>query len=211
MQAPKDKTLFYSTLILVIVHTCGVIGLLSPYRELFLKTTPVNIILSALLLYLNHRGKGSSFLIFCLVGYLFGYAIEVVGSRTGMIFGEYSYGNALGMKVMEVPVVMGLNWLMLVYSAGIICDRINTHYIGKSLIGASMLVILDLFLEPVAIRFDFWTWAQGSIPVQNYIAWYCSSFLLLLLFYGLSFKKENSLAKALFLVQFVFFILLNIL
>lgn len=210
MQAQRDNTLFYSTLILVIVHTCGVIGLLSPYHDLFLKATPFNILLSALLLFLNQRGKNPRFAVFCLVGYLFGYAIEVAGARTGMIFGEYSYGNALGMKILDVPVVMGLNWLLLVFSVGIICDKINTHYIGKSLIGASMMVILDLFLEPVAVRYDFWTWTQGSIPVQNYLAWYCASFVLLLLFYGLSFKKENPLAKALFLVQFVFFILLNI-
>lgn len=30
----------------------------------------------------------------------------------------------------------------------------------------------DWIMEPVAIGLDYWTWAGGDIPLQNYAAWF---------------------------------------
>jgi hypothetical protein len=32
--------------------------------------------------------------------------------------------------------------------------------------------MFDWIMEPVAIRLDYWTWAGGDIPMQNYFAWF---------------------------------------
>ena len=116
----------------------------------------------------------------------------------------------LGMKLLDVPLVMGLNWLMLVYSVGIICNQLKTNIFFKSILGAMMLVTLDFFIEPVAIRSDFWTWQNIHVPIQNYIAGFTASVLLLLMFHKLKFNKNNKMATALYIVQLVFFILLTI-
>jgi len=208
----KDKFLFVSILVLAIIHLAGIIGIHSSYRELFLAFSPVNLIISCILLFLNHKGFTKAFGIFCLIIFASGFIIEAIGVHTGIIFGNYKYGNTLGIQFLNVPVIIGLNWLMLIYSVGVICNRFyNSSALLKSLFGAIMLVFLDFFLEPVAIKYDFWSWNKIVIPFQNYIAWYIFSFLMLLLFYSFNFKKDNKLAAPLFIIQLVFFITLALL
>lgn len=196
--------------LLILFHLVGVIGLLSPYKDLVLQLTPINLILSTVLLLSLQIEFKPSFWIFCLIIFLSGFFLEVAGIHTGVIFGNYKYGQTLGIQFLNVPLVMGFNWLMLIYSAGVIFEPLKTNKYIKSLLGAGLLVVLDLLLEPVAIKYDFWIWDQGIIPIQNYIAWYIAAFFMLLLFYNLNFSKNNRLALLLYIVQFVFFSILNI-
>lgn len=196
--------------LLILFHLVGAIGLLSPYKELVLQLTPINLILSTVILLSLQMEFNRSFLIFCLIIFLSGFFLEVAGIHTGVIFGNYKYGQTLGIQFLNVPLVMGFNWLMLIYSAGVIFEPLKTNKYIKSLLGSGLLVGLDLLLEPVAIKYDFWTWDQGIIPIQNYIAWFIAAFFMLLLFYNLNFSKNNRLALLLYIVQFVFFSILNI-
>ncbi|MCW3085193.1 MAG: carotenoid biosynthesis protein [Bacteroidetes bacterium] len=208
MQAQKDKQLFVSAIILVIVHVAGIIGIHSVYRDFFLALTPVNLLLSAFLLLLNHKNFNKPFLLFIIVCSVSGFFIEFLGVKTKIIFGYYDYRNTLGWKLLDVPLVIGVNWLMLVYCAGIISDKIKTTIILKSCIGALMLVILDNMIEPVSGKYGFWEWYEGIAPMRNYIAWFIVSFLLLYLFHSLKFNKQNKLAPVLLIIQFLFFAVL---
>jgi putative membrane protein len=204
----KDKRLFVSTIILVIIHIAGIIGIHSPLRDLFLVLTPFNLIMCILLLFINHSNFNKSFFLFCFITFFISFFIEVAGVFTGIVFGNYSYGKTLGLQALDVPIIIGANWMMLIYCVGMICNKIKTSVILKSLIGSSILVIFDYVLEPVAIKYDYWTWHHANVPLQNYVGWFVVSFLLLLLFNFLNFTKNNKLAQTLFVIQFVFFILL---
>lgn len=197
--------------ILINAHLCGIIGMISPYRDLFLSVTPFNLILSTIILYYHHNDFNKPFWVFSILIFWGGFFLEVVGVKTAQVFGEYYYGKTLGLKWLDVPLVMGLNWLTLIYSAGVILNKIKLHFVIKSLIGAALLVGLDIFIEPIAIRFDFWTWSAPSVPLQNYIAWYIAAFVFLCLFYKLEFNKSNKIALTFLLVQFGFFAILNLL
>ncbi|HEX8517619.1 MAG TPA: carotenoid biosynthesis protein [Bacteroidia bacterium] len=210
MKEARNNTLLIHTIILTIIHAVGVIGIHSSCRDLFLVMTPVNLIICAALLSWHHPDFNKSFIIFALITFLFGFFIEVAGVHTGKIFGEYTYGRTLGWKIMEVPLIIGLNWLILVYSAGAVTSRLKTGIVLKSIAGAALLVMLDLVLEQAATMYDFWSWNSGIIPLQNYAAWFGVSFLLLLLFHFLNFRKDNKLAAALYIIQFLFFVLLLI-
>jgi len=201
----KDKRLFVSTIILVIIHVAGIIGIHSPYKDLFLSLSAANLLVSAALLLWNHKSFDTSLLSFIILTFLGGYFIEVLGVKTNLIFGSYEYGNTLGLKMLEVPVIIGVNWMMLVYCAGMIANRLNVSKFIKSTAGAALLTALDLLIEPVAIRYDFWDWYEGLPPLQNYVAWFIVSFLLLLVFNTLKFNKENKLATTLFIIQLIFF------
>jgi putative membrane protein len=204
----KEKNiLFISTLVLVIVHLAGVIGIHSCYNDTFLSLTPANLVLSASLLICNQKEFNPAFFIFLVSTFLIGFFIEVVGVHTGIVFGWYTYGERLGFKLWDVPLVMGLNWLVLIFAAGVISNRIRSNKFVKSAVGACLLIVLDFVLEPVAIKFGFWSWS-GSIPLKNYVAWYLISYILLLLFHSLQFNKENKLAQPLYIIQLVFFVLL---
>ncbi|HLC82957.1 MAG TPA: carotenoid biosynthesis protein [Bacteroidia bacterium] len=207
----KDKRLFASTLILVVVHIAGIIGIQTDYKDLFLMCTPFNLLLCIGLLFWNHAEYSKSLFIFSILTFLIGYFIEVVGVKTGMIFGNYSYGNTLGFKILDVPLIIGVNWLLLIYCVGVICNKLKISSLYKSLFGAALLTALDLSIEVVAIKYDFWSWIGDYPPFQNFIAWFIVSFLLLLLFHSMNFNKSNKLAQGLFFIQLVFFVTLSFL
>jgi putative membrane protein len=149
--------------------------------------------------------------VFFLLTFLVGFVAEIVGVNTGLIFGEYSYSKILGVQVFNVPVIIGLNWFMLVFTVGCMCHQYKVNIFVKSLAGAALLVILDFFLEFVAIKYNFWIWKEGKAPLQNYLAWFLLSFILLLFFNKSVFYKNNRFAKPFYFIQLIFFILLTIL
>lgn len=190
-------------------YAAGIAGLLIPLtRPYFLALTPLNLLLSAGILFSFHTDRNRAFILFCTLSFFTGFFIEVAGVASGLIFGEYTYGETLGFKLMEVPVIIGINWLMLIYSTGIICSKMRVHVLLKAAAASSLMVLLDLFIEPVAIYFDFWSWGNFPVPFRNYIAWFIISFVLHLLFFTLPFNKENPAAKFLYLFQLVFFLIL---
>lgn len=192
-----------------------------PTRSFFLSATPFNLLLSAVLLFWNHEGKAPSFFFFCVAAFAVGFGTEIIGVQTGILFGEYSYGDVLGWKLWGVPFVIGTNWWMCTYCCGIIVHQFYTaylpekssstsffHLLFKAFIGSVLMVLLDVVLEPVAVKLGFWQWENNVIPLWNYGTWFMASFVLLLLFYALPFRKENRVAAPLYLTLLLFFAVL---
>jgi bisanhydrobacterioruberin hydratase len=200
----------WSIAVVVITHTVGIIGFLSPYKEYFIMLTPMQLILSTGLLLYHQSDKNQYFMLTCMVVYLMGFTIEMIGVNTGLIFGHYQYDTALGTKVFETPLMIGINWLMLILSIGTVFNRIKAHWIFKALFAATAMTVLDYLIEPVAVQYDFWHWYSDSIPLQNYAGWLALSFILFLIFYKMPFEKKNNLALAVFAMQVVFFSALNV-
>ncbi len=192
--------------LLISMHIAGIIGLLHPFtRPLFLALVPFNLVVTAGLLFMFHRDYRLSFVLFCLLAFAAGFAVEVAGVHTGLIFGSYSYGSTLGIRQWEVPLLIGLNWLVLIYCTGNITERMIPVSLARPFVGAALMVLLDLFIEPVAVRYGFWEWHSAQIPLRNYVGWYLTSLLLLTLFQALPFRKENQLAPWVYAMQLVFF------
>lgn len=193
-------------IILPLMYLAGFIGLnVSTSAPLFQVLTPFNLVASLGLLLLFHTDFRPSFWVYCVVAFSVGFLVEVAGVHTGVIFGEYAYGEVLGFKVAEVPLVIGINWLMLSYLCGSVVDRLPVAMIVKVLIAAGMMTLLDFVIEPVAVQLDFWQWQGGSIPLRNYLAWYGISAALFFLYFKMSFQKKNILAPLLLVLQFLFF------
>jgi len=198
-----------SLVFLIIIYTVGVIGLNTKWGDEIAALTPYTLGLSAIVLLLNHREWNRYFVIFIIFTSISGYLIELIGIETRLIFGNYTYGETLGYKLYGVPVVMGLNWFLMVYSCGMVANLFRFGLFLKSVVGAFLMVILDLSLEPVAVNLDFWTWENGIIPIQNYIAWFIVAFVLLIYFHKLELKKMNRIAVGLFIIQYIFFFILS--
>lgn len=143
-----------------------------------------------------------------------GWFLELAGVQTGLIFGEYSYGATLGPQLGGTPFMIGLNWAMLVYASSSIILRFfaNAPLWLRSLLGASLMVSLDLFIEPAAVRYDMWSW--GNIPYnsllvapwQNYAVWWLAAFGLQFFFGHFLGPRRNPALEFLFLWQSVFFL-----
>jgi putative membrane protein len=198
--------------ILIIIYIVGLFGLsVDTTRELFMSLTPVTLLFSFGLLLLFNESFDASFWIPVVFIFLAGFFVEVAGVSTGLIFGGYEYGSSLGLKLFHTPLMIGINWVMLTYCIWVLLGGLNMNGFLKSLLGAMMMVIYDFNLEPMAIKFDMWSWEGGDVPIQNYIAWFVISFIFfgLLSIFGVRFR--NRLALAIIGVQFVFFLVLNLL
>lgn len=199
-----------SVAILVILYVVGIVGLGSVNRDWFLAATPLTLVISAGLLLLNHGEWNRAAVLAVSVAALVGFLVEVVGVKTGVIFGEYAYGATLGAKLWAVPLVIGLNWLLLTYTTGALAARLRLPRIVQAALAAVAMTALDLLIEPIAMALDFWQWSGGIVPLQNYIAWFVVSFALLLLFQYLRFDKRNPVAAPILALQVLFFGILNL-
>jgi uncharacterized membrane protein len=202
------------------MYLVGTIGLIIPSTQPYFKlASAFNLWVSLILLLFFHEDFNKSFIFTAVFILLSGFFIEVLGVHTGVIFGKYWYGETLGTQLWNVPLVIGANWLLLVYCSSISTQRLFFYNQNKytsfstfiqSLLAAILMVLLDLLIEPVAIRLDFWHWQNEQIPAQNFQAWFLIAFVLNYVFLKMKFIKNNSLAPLLLVLQFFFFISLTL-
>ncbi len=205
------KSPAFSIFIILLFHISGRIGLQSSSREWFLALTPLNLLISFIVL-IRHEDYTSIRFILVTFSILFlGFFVEVIGVNTGLLFGQYSYGPVLGFKFSNTPLMIGFNWFIMVFCIGVVLNKLKITILFKSIIGASIMTVCDYIIEPVAIAYNFWSWAETKVPIQNYIAWYLFSFLFLLIFYYSKIEKTSKVAPWLLVIQIIFFLSLNLL
>lgn len=212
MSDKKTENFTKPLVALSILHIIGLICIRYPgLLEVFQLLAPFNllIVFTTLLYYQKHW----NFRVLAFLGgiYLTSFIIEALGVNTGYIFGEYKYGRALGLKVFNTPLVIGINWLILTYSVALLVKNMKFGVYGNALLAAIMLVSLDVLIEPVAIRTGMWAWADGKVPVQNYLAWFIFSYLFVAALLASKSKLRNDFAPYVFVIQLVFFVLANVL
>lgn len=194
--------------VIIILHLVGLAGIWSTYRSDFVLLTPINLMVCLGLVFLNKNVNS----IFIGLVYLLGFFVEVVGVNTGLIFGEYEYGKSLGLKIWDTPLIIGVNWVMVTFTAGLLVNEFfqKIDLWVKILIGSLLMVFLDILIEPVAPKLDFWAWKGGEIPIQNYFAWWITSLVMMFIFFKTETRSRNKVGVALFLVQVSFFLILNL-
>lgn len=197
--------------LIIIFHAVGLVGFITPILQpVFLKLVPWHLMLMFIIVFLSHRDLSRKFLFYIIIIFILGYAAEWTGVNRHLLFGNYTYGKTLGIKPSGVPLIISINWFLLTYSAGVLMQRFRLYIIFKVILGAAILVLLDLLIEPVAIRFDYWHWATTAVPLMNYICWFALGCIMLMIFEIFHFKKQNTAAIVFLVVQFVFFLFLEI-
>ncbi|MES2647714.1 MAG: carotenoid biosynthesis protein [Bacteroidota bacterium] len=225
-----------ATLISLAFHISGFIAIAIFKSPLFIALTPLNLIICALLIFWTQEIINAAFLTFCLVAYTAGFIAEYIGIHTGILFGDYTYGELLGPKLNGVPWIIGLQWLVTLYCIGISMHMLHKKlasltpksepaetvnrktfsfsskgwvFLSTVIDGALLAVLFDYVIEPSAIKLGYWKWTENEIPNSNYYSWWFVSLLILTAFHLLSFKKQNLFAVHLLLIQFMFFLLIN--
>jgi len=192
---------------LVILNIAGAIGLSNEFlSNLFLSLVPYNLILTFLLCFVYVSFKKYYIPIFLIV--LTGFFIEVIGVKTGILFGMYTYGDTLGFKILEVPVVIGLNWLVLCLSTFSLFSVIFKNKFLLLIFSSISMVLLDFIIEPVAIEYSFWSWSDNSVPIQNYIMWFVVSLVMNYILLKYRINVHYKLGLYLVLSQLFFFLYL---
>jgi putative membrane protein len=216
----------YNPLYLALLfHITGVLGILfTPFKELFVYSTPL-VLLTMFILLVNTQIKiTKNHILFFLITFLIGMTTEIIGVNTGLLFGDYQYGQVLGPKIYGVPFIIGLNWFVIVFCSGALCAQgvelfqkklnINITNIVASIFviigGATIATCFDFILEPVAVKIQFWSWENGQIPLLNYICWFTISAILLGIKMFFKAIKFNTFATSLLIIQALFFLMLNL-
>jgi len=209
----------------LLFHGTGVLGILfTPYKDLFVSSTPLVLLFMFYLLANTQLKAIKNFLLSFAIAFVISMGTEIIGVNTGLLFGQYQYGPVLGPKILGVPWLIGLNWFVIVYCSGsflihsleLMKSKFNIRVTATSstamvvLGGAAMATFFDFILEPVAVKLNFWTWNNGDIPLYNYLCWFLVSAVLLRI--NLQLKQVNAhvFASSLLIIQAVFFLMLHL-
>jgi putative membrane protein len=197
---------------IIIFYIVGLFGFIIPFtKAFFIIITPFALLLSVYLLAIYHEKYTLKYILVFFLIFISGYCIEVVGVKTGFIFGSYIYGNALGIKLFETPLLIGINWLFLTYTAISITEKLNIKKWLALFVAPTFMLAYDIVLEQVAPKMDMWSWHNSEVPLRNYIAWYIIAFSFVLILKAFRIKTSNPLSAILFICQFLFFTVLTFL
>ena len=201
-----------SIIIIWLFHLSGLLGLLYIDKNLFASLTPLNLFISTTLLFVNQTNatRMKFFIVFAI--FFVGMIAEILGVQYGLIFGNYEYGNNLGLKLVGVPILIGFNWVVLT----VICGSISSKIFKKSkvlsiILGITLMLLIDITLEPIAPVLDYWEFSGSKAPLQNYIGWGITSLITQTLYQYFYKTKEFIFSINLFIAQFLFFLGFNFL
>ncbi len=123
------------------------------------------------LFFIYQRHKDQRLLWWATITYWGTFFTEVAGVITGQIFGEYHYGATMWVQWLNVPLVIALNWTLLILATNDLASRMVKSSWVAAIIASIFIALYDICIEPVAVALDYWQWAGGAIPVLNYVAW----------------------------------------
>lgn len=208
-QAPKTTILIG---LIIAFDIVGIIGFSIPATQyIFIGLVPWNLLLMGVFMVISHEQSVRKLLLFLTAIYILAFFAEWTGVHTQFIFGNYYYGQTMGSKLWGIPLVMGITWFLLIYSTGVAMQWLGIqNMLLRVMTGSVILILLDMLIEPVAMRFDYWHWAGSIVPLKNYWGWLLVSMLMLFVFEAFGFKKQSLAAPVLLLMQFVFFGILNL-
>ncbi|WP_456268796.1 carotenoid biosynthesis protein [Kushneria sp. AK178] len=200
-------------ILLSLIYAAGVIGIALPVHDQFIRLTPLTLLASLGLVMAFHPGPRGRLWGYVALCYAVGFVAEAIGTSTGLLFGDYAYGHVLGPTLWHTPLIIGVNWALLLYCLNVVVQRVLPGLSRplKGVAGAMLMVALDMLIEPVAIQHDMWAWGDISVPLSNYLGWFIVSLPISMLFHYLFERVRNPVAIAVALLMAGFFAALNLL
>jgi putative membrane protein len=208
----KKNRVFLTGAFLIIFFSVGVFGIAGDKtREMFIMLTPLALIFSlAAIIAFHHPGNLKKEIIIFTAIFSVSFLIEALGVNTGRVFGNYTYGEGLWIKLLKTPLLIGINWVLLIYCTAIISDGLSVPVFVKILISSALMVVYDIIMEQVAPEMKMWSFENGFVPVRNYIAWFILAALFQSLLKLAGIKIANRIAPFVFYVQVSFFLILAV-
>jgi putative membrane protein len=195
VQVVKKYFLYF----LILVYVSGAIGfLINP--GFFSPFTPFTLVFTCFVFLMYQPVNNLNFTLSFVALALIGFFAELIGVKTGAVFGNYYYGNALGYKIWGVPLVISLNWGLLINVGVLVATYLSSKPLLIAAIAAFVITGVDLLIEQVASKMDYWYFSEGIAGFQNYAGWFIISF-----FASLGLQKH--LAKGDKRTAFIFLVL----
>ena len=128
-------------ILLFILHLVGGVALsMDSVKSIFLALSPFNLALTFGLLIWGNDDFSFNFFKVISVLFLIGFFVEVLGVYSGLLFGEYHYGKTLGFQFLEVPLIIGVNWVLLVVSS----FAVSSYFVSNSILKVLLSSIINV-------------------------------------------------------------------
>jgi len=207
----NKEFLRFSIFFVWLINISGFFGVLSDQKDFFLSTSPFAILISFILLLLNYNTRQKGFATALISIITIGFLVEFLGVNYDLFFGSYEYGNNLGYKIGGVPIIMSINWLVLIFLTGSFTEKIIPNSLPLKVIFASLLMVfIDIFLEICAPKLDYWKFNEEIVPMSNYNSWFIISAICLYIYFRSIKDKEYKLSTNMLVIHFAFFGLLSV-
>ena len=150
----------------------GLYGIFFIDFNLFLSLSPFSLIFTFLIVIYSNIEISYKSLIAINAIFLISMTSEIIGVNSGLFFGSYYYGENLGYYFYGVPLVIGLNWIVLTIScANIALYFFETNKYLSLFFGSFLMLLLDIIMEQVSGNIDFWYFNDQSL-IYNYFTWF---------------------------------------
>ena len=130
-----------------------------------------------------------------VLGTVIALAFEAVGLATGLPYGRYTYGSALGPTLLGVPFLVPLAWLMMAWPSWLLADgltrrvRADRRSAAVTAVAAAVFAGWDVLLDPQLVQAGYWTWSHPdpglpgipTVPLTNLAGWLLAGVVLMAL------------------------------
>jgi bisanhydrobacterioruberin hydratase len=194
----------YFLYFLILVYVSGSIGfVVNP--TFFSPFTPYTLLFTCFVFLMHQPLSDKKYISAFFSIAVLGYIIELIGIKTGILFGNYSYGNGLGFKLLDVPLIISINWAMLICAGIITVSKIFSNKFLVISVTALVVTFIDLIIEQVAQKLDFWQFEGGLAGVHNYLGWIGVVFFTSYIFYPSIIKGNSKVSSIVLILQIIFF------
>ncbi|UCE10952.1 MAG: carotenoid biosynthesis protein [Candidatus Thorarchaeota archaeon] len=131
---------------------------------------------------------------------IFPILVEAIGITTGLPYGGFQYTDQMGYKILGlVPWSVAFAFGPLVIGAvTVAAARTRDPRIALPL-GAILLVVFDLILDPAAVVLNIWVWDEPGlyygIPLTNYTGWLLTGLVASLILHALTSVGYEKMAE----------------
>ena len=77
-----------------------------PFKEIVLTLTPVNLLTMLVLFFWGNANLSINLFKTISLIYVIGVLVEIIGVNSSVVFGEYYYGQALGLQIFGTPLMV---------------------------------------------------------------------------------------------------------
>ena len=204
----KAKTLQW---IMMGFFALGFVGLAIPYTfPFFVLLTPLAIVVALGMLIMGHQ-RPLDWRFFTAMGIVFvlSYVVELLKVHVFFLEDVFVFGDSFGPVLLNIPLLIGLCWVALIYICAAVAERLKTGAVMKVLAASGLVVFFDIVVELVAHKLDFWYW-MWEIPLWNYLMWFVAALVMFTIMKLFQVNIENKLALPMYMTLIVFMLLLSV-
>ena len=201
---PVKEKEYISAILLIGFFGMTILGLSSSSGPQFLHLVPYVFLISAIVVVANNKYQNLDHYVFYSLVLILSLGIHVILNFLNIEQLQPDYSSTLGIQLFGIPLVVPVIWFFLINAVNGILRKFPFNVIIASLIGAFLIVIIDVFLEAQATKFGFWSWPNDDMPLTNFVWWFFISFGFLYASFKLDIRNHTFTSTSAYILMLLF-------